>query len=71
MDANYTEGGQLYRVTVVSESSDDEAWRLRLRRLDNGEEFNFMKRKDGSGWFGMGVLRFDDGRTVPDNVYQF
>jgi hypothetical protein len=69
MNATYTEGSQTYQVTVVSESSDDEAWRFRLRRLDNGEEFTFMKRKDGSGWFGMGVLRMDDGRTVPDNVY--
>jgi hypothetical protein len=25
----------------------------------------------GSTPFGMGVLRLPDGRTVPDNVYQF
>jgi hypothetical protein len=70
MNVTYTEDNQTFQVTVVSETSDDEAWRFRLRRLDNGEEFTFMKRKDNSGWFGMGVLRMDDGRTVPDNVYQ-
>ena len=73
MQATYTENGESYQVTVVNEWSDDDAWRFRLRRLDpldSGEEFTFMKRKDGTGWFGMGVLRFEDGRCVPDNVYQ-
>jgi hypothetical protein len=70
MNVTYTEDNQTFQVTVVSETSDDEAWRFRLRRLDTGEEFTFMKCKDNSGWFGMGVLRMDDGRTVPDNVYQ-
>lgn len=71
MNATYTEDNQTIQVTVVNETSDDETWRFRLRRVDTGEEFTFMKRKDNSGWFGMGVLRMDDGRTVPDNVYQF
>lgn len=73
MQATYTEDGKSYRVTVVSESSDADERRFRLRRLDSldtGEEFPFMNRKHGPGWFGMGVLRFDDGRCVPDNVYQ-
>lgn len=69
MNATYTEDNQTFQVAIVNETSDVEAWRFRLRRLDNGEEFTFMKRKDNSGWFGMGVLRMDDGRTAPNNVY--
>ena len=71
MNATYTEDGKTYQVTVLNETSNDEVWRFRLQRLDNGEEFTFMKRKDGSGWFGMGVLRLEGGRTVPDNVYAY
>ena len=71
MNATYSEDGEIYPVTIINETSDDEAWRFRLKRQDNGEEFTFMKRKDGSGWFGMGVLRLADGRCVPDNVYAY
>jgi hypothetical protein len=71
MTATYTESSQNYQVTVINETSDDDAWRFRLKRQDNGEEFTFMKRKDGSGWSGMGVLRLEDGRNVPDNVYAY
>ena len=70
MQATYTENGESYQVTVVSESSDADTWQFRSRRLGSGEEFTFMKRKHGTGWFGMGVLRFEDGRCVPDNMYQ-
>ena len=73
MQATYTENGESYQVTVVNEWSDADAWRFRLRRLDpldSGEEFTFMKRKDGTCWFGMGVLRLDNDRCVSDNVYQ-
>jgi hypothetical protein len=71
MKAIYSEDGEIYEVEVLADRSDDEAWRYRLRRIDTGTEFNFMKRKDGAGWAGMGVLRFADGRVVPDNVISF
>lgn len=71
MRATYTEDGESYAVEVLEDRSDQDAWRYRLRRTDNGQDFNVMKRKDGAGWFGMWVLRFEDGRTVPDNVYRF
>jgi hypothetical protein len=71
MKAIYTEGGERYEVEVLADNSDYEAWRYRLTRIDTGEEFNFMKRKDGAGWAGIGVLRFPDGRVVPDNVISY
>ena len=71
MYATYTEDGERYEVEVLADRSDDETWRYRLQRIDTGEEFSFMKRKDGTGWAGMGVLRFPDGRVVPDNVISF
>ena len=58
-------------MEVLADNSDDEAWRYRLQRIDTGKEFNFMKRKDGAGWYGMAVLRFPDGQVVPDNVISF
>lgn len=69
--ATYTEDGERHAVEVLEDQSDDDAWRFRLRVLDTDQEFDVMKRKDGAGWFGMWVLRFEDGRTVPDNVYSF
>ena len=71
MNATYTQDGKTYQVTLLKETSDEEVWRFRLQRLDNAEEFTLMKRKDSSGWFGMGVLRLECGRTVPDNVYAY
>ena len=70
----YVDSGQFSQVTVVSDTSDESAYRMRLRvtrRIQDGprvwkegDEFDIMRRKSVGAWGGAWRLHDHEGNDV-------